>query len=129
MHTQPAKVTPAHRWVSSDKAVTWDGHEIPLRNVGILAVAAAEATAASSCRRGRWMMGAAGGAGMSCGGDLLGGARGSAGGAVGSGRGRPAAGGRPRAGGGAGQPGRGGVGGGHRRGGPRRRGGGGLGGG
>jgi hypothetical protein len=66
-----------------DKAVTRDGHEIPLRNVGIQAVAAAEASAAS----GAGDAGAGGGAGMSRGGGLLGRTTGAVGGTVGSGLG------------------------------------------
>ena len=73
-----------------DKAVTRDGHEIALRNVGIQAVAAAEANAASSAGEVAPMTGAmtsAGrGAGMSRGGGLLG-RTGAVGGTVGSGLG------------------------------------------
>ena len=70
-----------------DKVVTRDGHEIPLRNVGIQAVAAAEASAASSAGDAGAMMGAAGRAGMSRGGGLLGRTTGAVGGTVGSGLG------------------------------------------
>src|SRR5439155_3083194 len=73
-----------------DKAVTRDGHEIALRNVGIQAVAAAEASAASSAGEVAPMRGAmtsaAGGAGMSRGAGLLG-RTGAVGGTVGSGLG------------------------------------------
>ena len=70
-----------------DKVVTRDGHEIPLRNVGIQAVAAAEASAASSAPDAGAVMGAAGGAGMSRRGGLLGRTTGTVGGTVGSGLG------------------------------------------
>ncbi len=70
-----------------DKAVTRDGREIPLRNVGIQAVAAAEASAESSAGNAGEMMGAAGTAGMSRGGGLLGRTTGAVGGTVGSGLG------------------------------------------
>src|SRR5205807_5779799 len=70
-----------------DKAVTRDGHEIPLRDVGIQAVAAAEASAASTAGDAGAMMGAAGGAGMSRGGGLRGRRTGTVGGAGGSGLG------------------------------------------
>jgi len=70
-----------------DKAVTRDGHEIPLRNVGIQAVAAAEASAASSAGEAGAMTGAGGAAGMSRGGGLLGRTTGAVGGTVGSGLG------------------------------------------
>ena len=70
-----------------DKAVTQDGHEIPLRNVGIQAVAAAEASVASSAGEAGAMRGAGGGAGMSRGGSLLGRTTGAVGGTVGSGLG------------------------------------------
>ena len=70
-----------------DKAVTRDGHEIPLRNVGIQAVAAAEASAASSAGELGPMTSAGGGAGMSRGGGLLGRTTGAVGGTVGSGLG------------------------------------------
>jgi len=70
-----------------DKAVTRDGHEIPLRNVGIQAVAAAEASAASSAGEVGPMTSAGGGAGMSRGGGLLGRTTGAVGGTVGSGLG------------------------------------------
>ena len=72
-----------------DKAVTQDGHEIPLRNVGIQAVAAAEASVASSAGETGAMRGAGGGGGMSRGGSLLGRTTGAVGGAVGSGLGAP----------------------------------------
>ena len=74
-----------------DKAVSRDGYEALLLNVGIQAVAAAEASGASSAEDAGAMMGAAGGAGMSRGGGVLGRASGSVGGTVGSGRARPAA--------------------------------------
>ena len=71
-----------------DKAVTRDGHEIALRNVGIQAVAAAEASAASSAGEVAPMRGAmtsaGGGAGMSRGAGLLG-RTGAVDGTVGSG--------------------------------------------
>jgi len=70
-----------------DKAVTRDGHEIPLRYLGIQAMAAAEASAASSAGDAGAMMGAAGRAGMSRGGGLLGRTTGAVGGTVGSGLG------------------------------------------
>jgi hypothetical protein len=70
-----------------DKAVTRDGHEIPLRNVGIQAVAAAEASVASSAGDAGAMTGVGGGAGMSRGGGLLGRTTGTVGGTVGSGLG------------------------------------------
>jgi hypothetical protein len=70
-----------------DKAVTRDGHEIPLRNVGIQAVAASEASAASSAGEAGAMTGAGGGAGMSRGGGLLGRTTGAVGSTVGSGLG------------------------------------------
>src|SRR5204863_250678 len=70
-----------------DKAVTRDGHEIPLRYLGIQAVAAAEASAASSAGDAGAMMGAAGGAGMSRRGGLLGRTTGTVGGTVGTGLG------------------------------------------
>ena len=74
-----------------DKAVTRDGHEIALRNVGIQAVAAAEASAASSAGEVAPMTGAmtsaGGGADMSRGGGLLGRTTGGVGGTVGSGLG------------------------------------------
>ncbi len=67
-----------------DKAVTRDGHEIALRNVGIQAVAAAEASAASSAGEVAPMTGAmtsaGGGADMSRGGGLLGRTTGGVGG-------------------------------------------------
>src|SRR5712671_4534642 len=72
-----------------DKAVTQDGHEIPLRNVGIQAMAAAEASVASSAGETGAMRGAGGGGGMSRGGSLLGRTTGAVGGAVGSGLGAP----------------------------------------
>jgi hypothetical protein len=70
-----------------DKAVTRDGHEIPLRNVGIQAVAAAETSVASSAGDAGAMTGAGGGAGMTRGGGLLGRTTGAVGGTVGSGLG------------------------------------------
>ncbi len=70
-----------------DKAVTRDGHEIPLRNVGIQAVAAAETSVASSAAEAGTMTGAGGGAGTSRGGGLLGRTTGAVGGTVGSGLG------------------------------------------
>lgn len=59
-----------------DKAVTRDGREIPLRNVGIQAVAAAEASAVSTPGDAGAMTGAGGG--------LLGRTPGAVGGTVGS---------------------------------------------
>jgi hypothetical protein len=70
-----------------DKAVTRDGHEIALRNVGIQAVAAAEASAVSSAGEAGAMTGAGGAAGMSRGGGLIGRTTGAVGGTVGSGLG------------------------------------------
>jgi hypothetical protein len=70
-----------------DKAVTRDGHEIALRNVGIQAVAAAQTSVASSAGDAGAMTGAAGGAGMNRGGGLLGRTTGAVGGTVGSGLG------------------------------------------
>jgi hypothetical protein len=67
-----------------DKAVTRDGREIPLRNVGIQAVAAAETSAQSTAGDSGAMMGASGGA-ASRGGGLLGRTTGAVGGTVGSG--------------------------------------------
>ena len=69
-----------------DKAVTRDGREIPLRNVGIQAVAAAETSAESTAGDAGAMMGASGGAG-SRGGGLLGHTTGAVDGTVGSGMG------------------------------------------
>jgi len=69
-----------------DKVVTRDGHEIPLRNVGIQAVAAAEASAESTAGDASAMTGVGGGAG-SRGGGLLGRTTGAVGGTVGSGMG------------------------------------------
>lgn len=76
-----------------DKAVTRDGQEIPLRNVGIRALAAAEGSASGSFENGR-TMGAAGmgGAGFGGprgggGGGLIGRTAGSVGGTVGGGLG------------------------------------------
>src|SRR5437764_1923429 len=66
-----------------DKAVSRDGYEAQLPNVGIQAVAAAEANGASSAEDAGAMMGAAGGAGMSRGGGVLGRASGSVGRTVG----------------------------------------------
>jgi hypothetical protein len=68
-----------------DKVVTRDGHEIPLRNVGVQAVAAAEASTASSARDAPAMMGAGGDDGISRGGGLLGRTTGAVGGTAGSG--------------------------------------------
>src|ERR1700719_2384519 len=68
-----------------DKAVTRDGHEIPLRNVGIQAVAAAETSAESAAGDAGAMMGASGGAGS--GGGMLGRTTGTVGGTLGSGLG------------------------------------------
>ena len=68
-----------------DKAVTRDGREIPLRNVGIQAVAAAEASAESTAGNAGEMTGAAGTAGSSRGGGLLGRTTGAVGGTLGSG--------------------------------------------
>jgi len=70
-----------------DKAVTRDHHEIPLRNMGIQAVAAAEASVASGAGDAGAMTGSGGGAGMSRGGGLLGHTTGAAGGTVASGLG------------------------------------------
>jgi hypothetical protein len=67
-----------------DKTLTRDGHEIPLRNVGIQAVAAAEPSAAGSAGDADTMMGATGGAGASRGGGLLGRPSGAVGATVGS---------------------------------------------
>jgi hypothetical protein len=67
-----------------DKAVTRDGHEIPLRNLRIQAVAAAEASAESTAGDTGAMRGAGGGAG-SRGGGLLGRTTGAVAGTVGSG--------------------------------------------
>jgi hypothetical protein len=67
--------------------VTRDGHEIPLRNVGVQAVAAAEASTAGSARDAPAMMGAGGDGGMSRGGGLLGRTTGAVGGTAGSGLG------------------------------------------
>jgi len=69
-----------------DKAVTRDGREIPLRNVGIQAVAAAETSAESTAGDAGAMMGASSGAG-SRGGGLLGHTTGAVDGTVGSGMG------------------------------------------
>ena len=69
-----------------EKAVTRDGREIPLRNVGIQAVAAAETSAESTAGDAGAMMGAGGGAG-SRGGGLLGRTTGAVGGSAGSGLG------------------------------------------
>ena len=69
-----------------DKAVTRDGHEIPLRNVGIQAVAAAETSAESTAGDASAMTGVGGSAG-SRGGGLLGRTTGAVGGTVGSGLG------------------------------------------
>ena len=69
-----------------DKAVTRDGREIPLRNVGIQAVAAAETGAESTAGDAGAMTGAGGGAG-SRGGGLLGRTTGAVGGTAGSGLG------------------------------------------
>jgi hypothetical protein len=69
-----------------DKAVTRDGREIPLRNVGIQAVAAPETSAESTAGDAGAMMGPSGGAG-SRGGGLLGRTTGAVGGTVGSGMG------------------------------------------
>src|SRR6195256_2198445 len=69
-----------------DKAVARDGHEIPLRNVGIQAVAAAETSAESAAGDAGATMGAGGSAG-SRGGGLLGRTTGAVGGTVGSGLG------------------------------------------
>jgi hypothetical protein len=69
--------------------VTRDGHEIPLRNVWIQAVATAEASVASRAGDAGAMTGAGGGAGMSRGGDFLGRTTGAVGGTVGSGLGAP----------------------------------------
>jgi hypothetical protein len=66
-----------------DKAVTRDGHEIPLRNVGIQAVAAAETSAESTAGDTGAMTSAGGGAG-SRGGGLLGRTTGAVGGTAGS---------------------------------------------
>src|SRR3984893_2640503 len=66
-----------------DKAVTRDGHEIPLRNVGIQAVAAAETSAESTAGDTGAMPRAGGGAG-SRGGGLLGRTTGAVGGTAGS---------------------------------------------
>ena len=68
-----------------DKVVTRDGHEIPLRNVGIQVVAAAEPSAASSAGDAGTLMGATGGAGPSRGGGLVGRTSGAVGATVGSG--------------------------------------------
>jgi hypothetical protein len=67
-----------------DKAVTRDGREIPLRNVGIQAVAAWETSAESTAGDAGAMTGAGGGAGGR-GGGLLGRTTGAVGGTVGSG--------------------------------------------
>src|ERR1700730_2862329 len=69
-----------------DKAVTRDGRETPLRNVGIQAVAAAETSAESTAGDAGAMTGAGGGAG-SRGGGLLGRTTGAVGGTAGSGLG------------------------------------------
>jgi len=68
-----------------DKAVTRDGHEIALRNVGIQAVAAAEASAASRAADADTLRGASGGARVSRGGGVLGRTSGAVGATVGSG--------------------------------------------
>ena len=60
-----------------DKVVTRDGHESPLRNVGIQAVAAAEPSAASSAGNAGPLMGATGRAGPSRDEGLLGHASGA----------------------------------------------------
>src|SRR3984893_6869907 len=74
------------RGIVFDKAVTRDGREIPLRNVGIQAVAAAETSAESTAGDAGAMMGASSGAG-SRGGGLLGHTPGAVDGTVGSGMG------------------------------------------
>jgi hypothetical protein len=67
-----------------DKAVTRDGHEIALRDVGIQAVAAAEASAASRAGDADTLRGAGGGARASRGGGVLGRTSGAVGATVGS---------------------------------------------
>ena len=69
-----------------DKAVTRDGHEIPLRNVGIQAVAAAETSAENTAGDASAMAGVGGVVGSRSGG-LLGRTTGAVGGTVGSGLG------------------------------------------
>jgi ribonuclease E len=86
-HAAAESQTGSSMGIVFDKAVTRDGHEIPLRNVGIQAVAAAEASAASNAGDAGAMAGAAGGAGTSRGGGLLGRTTGTVGGTVGSGLG------------------------------------------
>ena len=71
--------------IAFDKAVTRDGHEIPLRGVGIQAVAAAEAAVSGSAMDAGGMMGAGGSAGSARGTGLLGRTAGAAGATVGSG--------------------------------------------
>ena len=71
----------------TSKVVTRDGHEIPLRNVGVQTVAAADACTAGSARDAPAMMGARGDDGMSRGGGLLGRTTGAVGGTAGSGLG------------------------------------------
>ncbi len=76
--------------IAFDKAVTKDGREIPLRNVGIRALAAAEDAGAASVGDSGMMMGASGiGRGMAArgGGGLIGRTTGSVGGALGGGLG------------------------------------------
>ena len=75
--------------IAFDKAVTRDGHEIPLRDVGIQAVAAAEGAMAGSVMDGGGMMGAGGAARTAPAGGIgvLGGATGAAGAVVGPGLG------------------------------------------
>ncbi len=77
--------------IAFDKAVTKDGRQIPLRNVGIRALAAAEDAGAASVGDSGMMMGASGvGGGMAAargGGGLVGRTTGSVGGALGGGRG------------------------------------------
>jgi hypothetical protein len=69
-----------------DKAVTRDGREIPLSNVGIRALAAAEASATGGVEDAGTMRGASGGAGASRGGGgLLGRTTGAVGATAGSG--------------------------------------------
>jgi hypothetical protein len=70
-----------------DKAVTRDGHEIPLRNVAIRAVAAAEGAASAGVTDSGMMTGPAGGmaTGRAGGGGLVGRTSGAVGGTVGAG--------------------------------------------
>lgn len=77
--------------IAFDKAVTKDGREIPLRNVGIRALAAAQGAGAASAGDNEMMMGASGiGGGMAAGrggGGLIGRTTGSVGGGLGGGLG------------------------------------------